>query len=277
MSREPLQYRIALGLEYDGGSFSGWQRQRHAPSVQEALENALGRVAGETVRTVAAGRTDAGVHATKQVVSFATSAQRPLKAWRDGVNSHAPEGVKVRWARAVDADFHARFSARARRYLYLFRMDPTPAPLSDAYTWRIPRLHTDAMHRAAQCLVGENDFTSFRAAGCQSRSCHRDVQRLAVRAIGGMAVLDIQANAFLLHMVRNIAGALVQVGEGRQPESWIGECLKARDRRRIGKTAPARGLYLVDVLYPEYDFPAGNLPPLLFGIDSLERLQMPIR
>ena len=277
MNEEPPRDRFALGLEYDGGAYCGWQRQRHSPSVQEELENALGRVADEPVTTVAAGRTDAGVHATQQVVSFATSAQRPLRAWRDGVNSYTPEGVKVRWARAVDTDFHARFSASARRYLYLFRMDPAPAPLSDPYTWRVPPLETDPMHRAGQRLVGEHDFTSFRAAACQSRSRHRHVHRLAVRTVGRLAVLDIQANAFLLHMVRNIAGALAQVGEGRRPESWIGECLQARDRRRIGRTAPPRGLYLVDVLYPEYEFPPGNLPALLSGIESLEHLRTSTR
>ena len=263
----------ALGVEYDGGAYSGWQRQRHAPSVQEELENALSRVADRPVRTVAAGRTDAGVHATKQVVSFRTCAHRPVKAWRDGANTLVGQGIKVRWARAVDPEFHARYSATGRRYVYLFRTDPVPAPLSDPFAWRVSRLEADAMHRAGQCLVGEHDFTSFRAAGCQSRSRRRNVHRLTVQAIGGLAVLDIEANAFLLHMVRNIAGALVQVGEGKRPESWIGDCLRALDRQRIGMTAPANGLYLVDVRYPGYDFPAGRLPPLLSGLEGLDRLQ----
>lgn len=264
----------ALGVEYDGGAYSGWQRQRNAPSVQEELESALTRVADRPVRTVAAGRTDAGVHATNQVVGFGTSARRPLKAWRDGVNTVVGQGIKVRWAREVDAEFHARYSAAARRYIYLFRMDPVPAPLSDPFAWRVSSLRTDPMHRAGQCLVGEHDFTSFRAAGCQSKSRHRNVRRLSIRTIGDLAVLDIEANAFLLHMVRNIAGALVQVGEGKRPESWIRDCLRARDRQRIGKTAPARGLYLVDVEYPGYDFPAGSLPPLLAGLGSPDRLHL---
>ena len=272
-SAPPAAY--ALGVEYDGGAYSGWQRQRNAPSVQEELESALSRVADQPVRTVAAGRTDAGVHATNQVVGFGTSARRPLKAWRDGVNTLVGQRIKVRWARAVDGEFHARYSATARRYIYLFRMDPVPAPLSDPFIWRVSSLQTDAMHRAGQCLVGEHDFTSFRAAGCQSRSRRRNVRRLAVRTIGDLAVLDIEANAFLLHMVRNIAGSLVQVGDGRRPESWVGDCLQALDRRRIGKTAPANGLYLVDVRYPGYDFPAGRLPPLLSGLESLDRLQHP--
>ena len=272
MSGQRARDTYALGLEYDGGAYSGWQRQPHANSVQEELETTLSRVADQPVTTVAAGRTDAGAHATKQVVSFATTAQRQLKAWRDGVNSLAGERIKVRWAKAVDAEFHARYSASARRYLYLYRMDPAPAPLSDRFAWRVPDLEADAMHRAGQHLVGEHDFTSFRGARCQSRTRNRNVHRLAVRAIGSLAVLDIQANAFLLHMVRNIAGALVQVGEGRRPDNWIGDCLEARDRTRIGKTAPAKGLYLVDVLYPGYDFPAGSLPPLLAGLESLDRL-----
>ena len=273
MTGQQGQVTYALGVEYDGSDYSGWQRQPHAPSVQEELENALSRVADEPVRTVAAGRTDAGVHATKQVVSFATAAHRPLKAWRDGVNSLAGDSIKVRWSRAVGTEFHARYSACARRYVYLYRMDSVPAPLSDRFAWRVPELQADAMHRAGQTLVGEHDFTSFRGARCHSRSPYRNVHRLAVRAIGSLAVLDIQANAFLLHMVRNIAGALVQVGEGRMPGNWIADCLEQRDRRRIGRTAPARGLYLVDVQYPGYDFPAGSLPPLLAGFESLGRLQ----
>jgi len=183
------------------------------------------------------------------------------------------EKIKVRWARAVDREFHARYSAAARRYVFVYRVDTVPAPLSDPFAWRVGRLNTDAMHQAAQCLVGEHDFTSFRAAGCQSRSRYRHVHWLTVQSIGNLAVLDVEANAFLLHMVRNIAGALVQVGEGLRTEDWIGECLNARDRRLIGPTAPARGLYLVDVRYPGYGFPAGNPPPLLASIGNLARLR----
>ena len=270
--KQPAQ-RIAVGLEYDGGPYSGWQRQRHAPSIQEALERALSQVAGAPVRTVAAGRTDAGVHATQQVVSFATKARRPLKAWREGVNTMVGDSIKVRWAKEVDAGFHARHSARARRYMYLFRMDAVPAPLADRYAWRVAKLRPDAMHRAGQCLVGEQDFTSFRAAGCQARNGHRNVHRLSVRPFGDLAVLDIEANAFLLHMVRNIAGTLVEVGVGARPASWAADCLAARDRRRAGKTAPAKGLYLVDVRYPGYAFPAGRAPPLLTGFENMDVLE----
>ncbi len=265
MAELPQASTFALGVQYDGSAYSGWQRQRHSPSVQEDLESALSRVADAPVRTVAAGRTDAGVHATQQVVSFTCAAQRSLKAWCQGVNSYTGKGVKVRWARRVEPDFHARYSATARRYVYLYHIDPEPAPLCDGLAWRVAGLDAQSMHEAAQQLVGEHDFTSFRAAACQSRSRHRNVHRLSVRAVGSLVVLDIEANAFLLHMVRNIAGALLQVGDGRQPPGWVGASLAAKDRGLIGKTAPARGLYLVDVRYPGYDFPPGGRPPLLSG------------
>ena len=273
MSGQPHSATYALGVEYDGGAYSGWQRQCHAPSAQQELETALSQVADQPVKTIAAGRTDAGVHATKQVVSFVCTAQRPLKAWREGVNSLTDDSIKVRWARAVEVDFHARRSASGRRYLYLFRADAAPTPLCDRLAWRVPPLNADAMHQAGQYLVGEHDFTSFRGAACQSRSSHRNVRWLAVRAVGSLVVLDIQANAFLLHMVRNIAGALAQVGDGRRPAGWIDECLQAGNRRLIGRTAPAQGLYLVDVLYAGYDFPPGGLPPLLAGLTSLDQLR----
>ena len=262
---------IALGVEYDGSAYAGWQRQRHALSVQEDLENAIERIANHPVRTVAAGRTDAGVHATGQVVSFRSPAPRPLKAWRDGLNSHLKGAVKVRWAREVEQDFHARHSAAARRYLYLYRTDPGPSPLRDRFAWATAPLDAEAMQRAGRHLLGEHDFTSFRAAGCQSRSCHRTVHHLSVQTFADLVVLDIQANAFLLRMVRNIAGALAQVGTGRRPADWLAECLAARDRRRVGKTAPPQGLCLVEVTYPSRDFPPGGPPPLLasLGLDPL--------
>ncbi len=255
--------QIALGIEYDGGAFNGWQRQSHQPSVQSELEAGLSQVADRPVRTVGAGRTDAGVHATGQVASFRTDSVRPLRAWRDGVNALTSAGVKVRWAREVDADFSARFSAAARRYFYLYRIDARRSPLSDRYAWRSPPLDAGAMRRAAQALLGERDFTSFRAAGCQSKSPCREVRRIDVRCVADLVVLDIEANAFVLRMVRNIAGALAQVGRGERPVSWIAECLRARNRALIGRTAPPQGLCLVQVTYPEWDFPAGGPPPLL--------------
>ena len=267
-----MSAQIALGIEYDGSAFNGWQRQSHQPSVQSELEAALSRVADHPVRTVAAGRTDAGVHATGQVASFQTANPRPVRAWRDGVNALTAPGVKIRWAREVDAAFNARFSAIARRYIYLYRVDGGRSPLSDPFTWRSPPLDAEAMHRAAQALLGEQDFTSFRAAGCQSKSPCREVRRIDVRSVANLAALDIEANAFVLRMVRNIAGALAQVGRGERPEGWIAESLQARNRTLIGKTAPPQGLYLVQVSYPGRGFPAGGLPPLLAaaGADWLD-------
>ena len=262
--------QIALGIEYDGGAFHGWQRQSHRPSVQGDLEAALSKIADHQVRTVGAGRTDAGVHATGQVVSFQCANSRPLRAWREGANALTSPGVKVRWAQEVDGQFHARFSAAARRYIYLYRMDERRSPLRDPYAWRSAPLDADAMHGAAQALLGEQDFSSFRAAGCQSKSPCRHVGRIEVRSIADLVALDIEANAFVLRMVRNIAGALARVGRGEKPVGWIGECLQARDRALIGRTAPPQGLYLVQVRYPGQDFPAGGRPPLLAAWDGLE-------
>ena len=260
--------QIALGLEYDGGAFNGWQRQSHQPSVQSELEAALSQIADHPVRTLGAGRTDAGVHATGQVASFQTTNARPMRAWCDGVNALTSPGVKVRWAHEVDAAFNARFSATARRYLYLYRIDEGRSPLSDPFTWRSPPLDVEAMHGAAQALLGEQDFTSFRAAGCQSKSPWREVRSISVRSVANLVALDIEANAFVLRMVRNIAGALAQVGRGERPVGWIVECLQAKDRALVGKTAPPQGLYLVQVSYPGRHFPAGGLPPPLAAVEN---------
>jgi tRNA pseudouridine38-40 synthase len=240
--------------------------------VQEALESALSRVAATPVRIVAAGRTDAGVHATGQVVGFETSVDRPLSAWVRGVNALAPAAVKVQWAQAVDESFHARYSAAARRYQYLFAEGQTPSPLLGPYATPVVELDQEAMHRAAQALLGEHDFTSFRAAGCQSLSAHRCVHRISVGRWGPLVVVDVTANAFLLHMVRNIAGALLWVGQGRREESWLAQALQRRDRTLIGPTAPPQGLYLVDVSYPDYRLPPGKPPALLRALGGLDRL-----
>jgi tRNA pseudouridine38-40 synthase len=263
--------RLALGIEYDGVAFHGFQRQANAPSVQEALETALSRVADHPIRVVAAGRTDAGVHATAQVVSFDSPANRPLSAWLRGTNALTPPGVKVAWVRAVDAGFNARRSAVARRYQYLYHEASAPSPLLRGRVVQVPSLDDAAMHRAAQVLVGEHDFTSFRAAACQSHTAYRCIHRITVHRAGAFVVLDVAANAFLLHMVRNIAGALLEVGQGRQDESWIGRVLVARDRALAGRTAAPEGLYLVDVRYPGYDFPAGQPAAPLRGLGGLDR------
>jgi tRNA pseudouridine38-40 synthase len=266
---------LALGVEYDGGAFNGFQLQKHAPSVQGALESAFSQIAALPVRLAPAGRTDTGVHATGQVIGFSTSVERPLKAWVRGANALLPPTVKVTWARAVDADFHARFSAVARRYIYLYAESAyeheATSPLLRGQALELRRLDDEAMHRAAQALLGEQDFSAVRGAGCQSRSGFRCVHRISVRRVGPLIALDITANAFLLHMVRNIAGVLQQVGEGTRPEAWVGALLDAGDRTRAGRTAPAHGLYLVQVHYPGYDFPPSQLPPLLRVLGGLDR------
>jgi tRNA pseudouridine38-40 synthase len=262
--------RFALGVEYDGGAFSGYQYQSHAPSVQASLEAALSRVAATPVRIQAAGRTDAGVHATSQVVAF-DAPERPLSAWVRGTNALTPEALAVVWACQVPAGFDPRRQATARRYMYLFYEDPEPSPLLDAQAVRSGPLDADAMHRAAQALLGEQDFSAFRAAGCQSKSPYRCVHAVAVSRFGSLVVMDITANAFLLHMVRNIAGSLLEVGRRRRPADWIAALLSLRDRTQAAPTAPPHGLYLVDVRYPTLDLPAGRPPALLRALGTLQQ------
>ncbi len=248
----PLQ-RIALGVEYDGSAFHGWQLQRNPvmPTVQATLEQALGQIANHPVRVHCAGRTDTGVHALSQVVHFETSARRPLKAWIMGVNTYLPASVCVRWAQPVSGDFHARFSAFKRRYRYIIYNQPVrSAVLAGKVSWQCLPLSEQLMQQDAQLLVGSHDFTSYRAVACQSRSAVRDVDSIRVYRQGGLIVMDIEANAFLMHMIRNIAGVLMAVGSGRQAPGWAGEVLAARDRRLGGVTAPPHGLYFLGALYP---------------------------
>lgn len=250
--------RIALGLEYDGSPFEGWQTQPHGQTVQDALEGALGRFAGEALATVCAGRTDAGVHARGQVVHFDTSRQRELQSWVRGVNRYLPDTVAVRWARAVDAAFHARYSARARHYEYWILNDPVRSPLLERRAgWVFRPLDLAAMRAAGALLVGTHDFTAYRSAQCQAANPVRTLTRCEVRATGGSLVrLDFSANAFLHHMVRNLVGALVEVGTGRRDPAWPAAVLAARDRRLGAPTITAAGLYFAGV---EYD-PAFGLP-----------------
>lgn len=255
--------RIALGVEYDGSAFHGWQTQLDPalPTVQETLEKALGEVAAQPVTIICAGRTDTGVHAAGQVVHFDTTSVRPLKAWVLGVNTLLRHrGIAVRWAQEVPDDFHARFSAYSRRYRYTVCDDPVrPALLANFVTSHQRRLDAAAMHRAGQYLLGELDFSAFRAAACQSNTPMRCVTELRVRRHGGLVVMDIEANAFLLHMVRNIMGTLLVIGEGRQPPEWAKDLLDGRDRTRAAKTAPAQGLSLIKVRYPErFGLPEGS-------------------
>lgn len=245
--------RIALGLEYDGSSWGGWQFQGHDPNtIQHALECALSKVADHPVSVVAAGRTDAGVHASGMVVHFDTHVVRSERSWVLGANRYLPDSVAVQWATLVQDEFHARFRALARRYRYLIYNHPyRSALMSQRSTWHYHELNVPAMHAALRYLAGEHDFSSLRAAGCQARQPVRCIQHISLIARPPWILLDIQANGFLHHMVRNIIGVLLPVGEGKQQPGWVGEVLAARDRTVAGVTAPPYGLYFVDVLYPE--------------------------
>jgi len=246
-------HRVALSVEYNGAEFHGFQKQPgDTVTVQGVLESALSQVANEVVSLVCAGRTDAGVHATNQVVHFDTLAVRPLRAWTRGVNAQLPDSVSVRWAQEVSEFFHARFSASARTYRYVIcNTDTRPALGADCLTWVRRSLDEQAMHAAAQALVGEHDFTSFRAAQCQAHGPVRNIHYLDVARRGDLIIVEVQANAFLHHMVRNIVGSLLEVGLGDKPISWIGEVLAQFDRCCAGVTAKPNGLHLVEVDYAD--------------------------
>lgn len=252
--------RIALGLEYDGSAFHGWQIQPAGGTVQDALQAALLKIAGQTVDVVCAGRTDAGVHATGQVVHFDPPVERPLAAWVRGVNTFLPDAVAVRWAQPVASDFHARFSAHGRRYRYLLLNRPQrPGLWQGRVGWYHHPLDLDAMRQAACRLHGEHDFSAFRAAECQARSPVKTLRRAEVRRTGELLVFDFEASAFLHHMVRNMVGSLVHVGQGRHSPEWIDQLLAERDRRRAAPTFAAAGLYLVGVEYaPHWGVPSGE-------------------
>ncbi|HTP37982.1 MAG TPA: tRNA pseudouridine(38-40) synthase TruA [Steroidobacteraceae bacterium] len=243
--------RIAAGVEYHGAAYCGWQSQPAAPSVQARVEQALSRVADSPVAVVCAGRTDAGVHALSQVIHFDTEARRAERAWVLGANSHLPPDISLRWARPVPQDFHARFSATARAYRYLIlNRGVRPAVGGGLALCVYQRLDAGAMQAAAELLVGEHDFSAFRAAECQARSPVRRIRSLSVRRDGELLVVDVTANAFLHHMVRNIVGLLLVVGKGEAPPSRAAEQLQSRNRASGEATAAAHGLYLSRVEYP---------------------------
>ncbi|MFI0415689.1 MAG: tRNA pseudouridine(38-40) synthase TruA [Candidatus Thiodiazotropha sp.] len=244
--------KIALGVEYDGSAFHGWQYQGDVRSVQELLQQALSRVADHAVTVHCAGRTDCGVHATGQVVHFETDAKRSDRSWVLGSNANLPLDISIGWAKQVPAAFHARFSAVARHYRYLilnrrFRS----AQWCDRAVWIHRPLDESRMQRAAQALVGTHDFSSYRAMGCQAKHPVRTVHRLQVERVGEFISIEVYANAFLHHMVRNIAGVLIAIGKGEQDESWTQDVLALRDRTLGGVTAPPQGLYLTKVDYPQ--------------------------
>lgn len=250
--------RWAAAVEYQGTRYSGWQAQSHAPSVQQALETALSKVAAHPVAVSAAGRTDAGVHAYAQVVHFDSESRRSSYGWLLGCNTLLPADLSLRWVQPVRGDFHARHSALARRYRYVIHnARARSALLTERAAWIAWDLDAEAMHRGAQALLGERDFSAFRGAQCQSNTPMRCVTDISVRRQDDFVLIEVRANAFLHHMVRNIAGTLIEVGRGRQPEAWVAEVLASRDRTRAGMNAPAEGLYFVAADYPaEFGLPA---------------------
>ncbi|MCY3730526.1 MAG: tRNA pseudouridine(38-40) synthase TruA [Rhodospirillaceae bacterium] len=249
--------RVALGLEYDGTDFVGWQIQRSGRTVQATLTEAVSTVADEPVSMAASGRTDAGVHASYQVAHFDARATRTPRQWVLGINSNLPDDVVVRWAREVDSEFDARRSAMLRRYRYrILERDTRSALLRHRSWWLRERLDCAAMTSALTALLGERDFSAFRAAGCQSRTPMRRLVSVGVHRSDGLLLLDFTANAFLKHMVRNLVGVLAQIGRGQAETGWAGAVLASRDRTTGGVTAPPWGLELIGITYPErYDLP----------------------
>lgn len=252
--------RWAACVAYDGTAYSGWQTQTHAPNIQDVVAAALSVVANHAVQVVASGRTDAGVHALSQIVHFDSPSQRDGKAWAFGANSNLPADICLRWAKRVGPDFHARHAARARHYRYVIfnhRCRSALFPRRAAHCSYA--LDVPAMQAAGKLLLGERDFSAFRAAGCQSRTPMRNVHAIVVARQGDYVTIDIRANAFLHHMVRNIAGSLIDVGRGRRPVDWIAQLMHDKDRTKAGATAPACGLYLVGVDYPDaFELDAGQ-------------------
>ena len=243
--------RVALGIEYDGTSYNGWQRQKTGLGVQQRVEEALSIVANQPVEVICAGRTDTGVHATDQVVHFDTDSDRSERGWLLGANTNLPDDINVSWVTLVADDFHARFSAMSRsyRYLILNRLQRSALHRHRAW-WVYEPLDAERMDAAAQRLLGEHDFSAFRAAGCQASTAVRHLTHISVARAGDWITLDVTANAFLQHMVRNIMGTIATVGLGEEGVEWITEVLESRDRKAGGIAAPAHGLTLAGVEYP---------------------------
>ncbi|MEE8222027.1 MAG: tRNA pseudouridine(38-40) synthase TruA [Nitrosomonadaceae bacterium] len=265
--------RIVLGLEYDGCHFCGWQGQPSGCSIQDTLEAALSRIAHSSIQVITAGRTDAGVHATYQVVHFDTQAQRPLSAWVRGVNALLPNSMAVLWVSKSSDNFHARYSATERCYLYLLLNHPVRAGLYHGKVgWFHLPLNLERMRDAAQILLGEHDFSAFRAAECQAKSPVRNVTKLEIIQQGDIIAFEIRANAFLYHMVRNIIGSLVYVGKGKYSPQWMRELLESRDRSHAAPTFSATGLYLAGITYdPKWKLPCFIEPPLAAVLPRVSR------
>jgi tRNA pseudouridine38-40 synthase len=260
-------WRIALGVRYDGARYHGWQSQDGLPTIQLFVEKAVSFVANHSINVVCAGRTDAGVHATCQVVHFDTDVDRTESAWVFGSNSNLPHDITILWAKIVPVEFHARFTAVARKYRYvIYNNKVRPGILRHAVGWYHRDLDVEKMQEAANYLLGKHDFSSFRGSGCQAKGPVRDLQSLVIQRRGKMVIIEAQANAFLLHMVRNLVGVLLAVGCGAKPPCWSENVLKARDRTQASVTFSPNGLYLVGVEYPlVYDFPINTTGPFFLS------------
>jgi tRNA pseudouridine38-40 synthase len=262
--------RIAAGIEYCGTRYLGWQKQDQGPTIQDCVEEALSSVADHHVTVYCAGRTDAGVHAVRQVVHFDTTALREAHNWMFGANVQLPPDISFVWVQPVPAEFHARYSATGRTYRYLIlNRKARPGLLPRFATWECRELDAERMATASAALLGRHDFSAYRAVECQARSPVREVRSLDVRRMGEYITIHIEADAFLQHMVRNIAGVLMEIGMGRQPIDWARTVLESRQRTMGGVTAPPDGLYLVDVQYPpEFGLPRAEplfWPPAMHG------------
>lgn len=243
--------RIAISLEYDGTNYHGWQQQNNLVTIQSCVEAAVSKVANQPTKIICAGRTDIGVHAKEQIAHFDTEVSRKTDAWLFGINNYLPKDIAVKWVKPVDETFHARHSAIARHYKYvIYNHKIRPAILLNKVAWHFIPLDAKLMHTAGQYLLGEQDFSSFRSAFCQSPTPMRNVHHLKVKRKNDLIIIDIKANAFLQHMVRNIAGLLMAIGEGKYPPIWAQEVLAKRDRCAAASAAPASGLYLTKIYYP---------------------------
>ena len=263
--------RIALVLEYDGSRYHGWQKQRGLFTIQQQVEEALGKIVHHDLNVVCAGRTDTGVHATNQVIHFNCAKELPLSAWVRGTNNYLPQDIAVKCGFLMPDSFHARYSALARHYRYFIYNAPTrPALFTNKIVWQYRQLNHKVMQEASKYLLGEHDYSSFRAAECQSKSTMRNIYTLKIHRHDKFIIVDLIANAFLHHMVRNIVGVLTMVGIGKKPPLWVKEVLQAKDRSMAAATAPAHGLYLIAVSYPKEFTSNLSVPP--FYIEQYSEL-----
>ncbi len=260
-----MKRRIACGIEYNGARYHGWQRQVDLDTVQGHVERAISKVANEKIKVMCCGRTDTGVHAVGQVIHFETQAKRSARSWVFGGNTELPADINIRWAKEVPDTFHARHSAKGRYYRYFIYNSPTRSGvLANSMTWHYQKLDEAVMREAASCLIGKHDFSSYRAIGCQAKSPVRDLRDIRISRQHDTLILDFYADGFLHHMVRNIVGVLMAIGQGKAKVDWAKEVLEAKDRRLGGVTAPPYGLYFVKADYPdEFAIPQSEAPLLV--------------